>query len=341
MKLIRLVGMVGWWLFLYVPAATGQIPPIGIIDSYGLRTISESEVRNVLPFKEGDTLFPDSSAISSLEAGLAAKLKVDRVELGLVCCDDSSKAIVYIGIEETSATRLEFHPPPTGNVILPPEVFETYNDFGRALHEAVLSGDTTDDLLSQNPAIRMSKERFLVYAKQHIETLRHVLRDSENAEYRAAAALVLGYAENKKDVVEDLQQAVLDPSAGVRNNATLVLGEIIVLAEQHPELGIEIRPDVFIDMLNSVVWTDRNTALMFLNSLTRGRQTQVLEQIRQRALLSLVEMSRWKNDGHALAAYVILGRIVGLSDEEMWDTRTKGQREATIAKALRLQSPDN
>ncbi len=46
-----------------------QYPPIGIIDFYGLRTVSADEVRNLLGIQEGET-FPPSEA-ADLERRLA------------------------------------------------------------------------------------------------------------------------------------------------------------------------------------------------------------------------------------------------------------------------------
>ncbi len=55
MLLFALLGLLAPWQF------TDQLPPIGIIDFYGLRTVSESKVRQVHSFHEGDRL-PHSEA---------------------------------------------------------------------------------------------------------------------------------------------------------------------------------------------------------------------------------------------------------------------------------------
>jgi hypothetical protein len=46
-------------------------------------------------------------------------------------------------------------------------------------------------------------------------------------------------------------------------------------------------------------------------------------------------MSRWSYTGHNWAPYQILGRIAGLSEDEIEATRDDG-REATIERALAL-----
>jgi hypothetical protein len=86
-------------------------------------------------------------------------------------------------------------------------------------------------------------------------------------------------------------------------------------------------------MLNSLSWSDRNKALLVLQILTDKRDQSVIDQLRERALPSLVEMSRWKSLGHALPAYMLLGRIAGLTDQQVQDAWSRGDREWVIAQA--------
>jgi hypothetical protein len=51
----------------------------------------------------------------------------------------------------------------------------------------------------------------------------------------------------------------------------------------------------------------------------------------------LVEMARWKSDGHAKPAFVILGRIAGYSDDAANAAWVRGERELVIGAALRRQ----
>ena len=59
--------------------------------------------------------------------------------------------------------------------------------------------------------------------------------------------------------------------------------------------------------------------------------------LRKEALAPLVEMARWKSDGHARAAFVILGRMAGYSDEAAQAAWDSGERELVISAALRRQ----
>ena len=103
--------------------------------------------------------------------------------------------------------------------------------------------------------------------------------------------------------------------------------------------GIKVEPTWFIEMLNSLSWTDRTKALAALQILTDSRDKDVLDLIRQRALQSVVEMARWKTLAHALPAYVLVGRMTGMSEQQIQDAWKRGDRESAIAEALKMQPP--
>lgn len=322
-------------LLLLPCSARGQTDRVGIIDFYGLRKVSEDRVRQVLKIKEGDGI-PASRA--DVEARLETIPGVERARLNTVCCE-AGMSILYVGIQEKEAPRLEFRSPPRWNVTLPREIVETDEAFGEALEKAVRSGDAADDLteghsLMANPACRALQMRFVTYAASYFETLRNVLRNSADGKQRAIAAWVLGYASKKRLVVTDLEYAMLDPDEEVRNNAMRALAAFAVLAARKPEQQIKISPDPFVDMLNSLAWTDRNKASFALAELTESRAPGLLISLRKRALPSLVEMARWKSQGHAMAAYMMLGRLAGLSEKEIEDAWHSGSRETVIARAI-------
>ena len=51
--------------------ADAQLPPIGAIDFYGLRTVSERQIREVLTIKEGDAMFKSKEEVDAIENGQA------------------------------------------------------------------------------------------------------------------------------------------------------------------------------------------------------------------------------------------------------------------------------
>ena len=60
--------------------------------------------------------------------------------------------------------------------------------------------------------------------------------------------------------------------------------------------------------------------------------------LRERALPSLVEMARWKTLSHALPAFVLLGRIAGLPENQVQAAWTRGDRESVIAAATKKKA---
>ena len=127
-----------------------------------------------------------------------------------------------------------------------------------------------------------------------------------------------------------------DPSEDVRNNAMRTL---LVFADTVPNVNGRSLPRIpfapFIEFLHSPVWSDRNKASWALVALSANRDQELLARLRTQALTPLVEMARWKSAGHALAAFLILGRIAGYSDEAaitLWD---RGDREAVISAAIK------
>jgi hypothetical protein len=137
-------------------------------------------------------------------------------------------------------------------------------------------------------------------------------------------------------VVPYLQAAVLDPDEEVRNNATRALSLIAAFANQHPELDIEIDAEVFVDMLNSVWFGDRNKASAVLMQLTESRDPTLMQLIRDKALPSLIEMCRWHWRGHSFVPCKLLERAIGLPEQK--ELRSKNM---TINAALELLRKQN
>lgn len=45
-------------------------------------------------------------------------------------------------------------------------------------------------------------------------------------------------------------------------------------------------------------------------------------------------MARWKNPGHAYASMMMLGRMAGIKDEDIWKAISGGNKEAMLQKIL-------
>ena len=314
----------------------GQAPPVGIIDFYGLRSLYEQHVRQALQIQEGDAL-PDSR--EEIRRRLEALPNVQLAHLGVVCCE-AGKLILYVGISEKGAPSLQFRSAPQGTIRLPGSILQADEAFSNAIMRAAQKGDVGEDYsqghaLSHNPEARAIQEQFLTFATQNIKLLRRVLVESSDAHHRALAARIIAYAGKKRDIVQDLVYGMGDPDAGVRNNAMRALGFIARLAQASPEWRINVPAQPFIEMLNSIEWTDRNKSSLALLQLTEKRDAAILSGIRQRALQSIVEMSRWKSPGHAYAPFFILGRIGNISERGIQEAWSSGNRDLLIETALK------
>lgn len=320
-------------------STSGQIPAIGIIDFYGLRSISEQQAREALQIKEGDAV-PDSR--EEAERRLEALPNVQQARLNLICCE-AGKTILYVGIKERGAPTLRFRPAPHGRLRLPDRMVQAGEALSDAVTRGVEKGDVAEDdsqghALFHYPEARAVQERFITFAAQDLKLLRVVLRESSDAHHRALAAEIIAYAANKRDVVKDLVYGMSDPDEDVRNNSIRALMVIARFARASPTLHIKVSAEPFIEMLNSIIWTDRNKSSGVLLQLTEGRDAAVLSSLRQHAFQSLVEMSQWKSRGHASAAFFILGRVGNLSDDEIqkiWDGGNHQLLVETVLKRVR------
>lgn len=295
-----------------------QIPRVGVVDFYGLRKVPEERVRHAVGVTDGDRL-PASKA--AIEERIEQIPGVVLARLEAVCCT-GDRAILYVGVEERGAPHFDFREAPSGDAVLPAEVVELYTDYLRAFEAAARQGRAREDLasghpLADDPAVRSFQDRLAVFAGKNTPLLREVLRTSVDAHHRAVATAIIGYAPKKAAVVADLQYAMQDPDESVRANAMRALGALATFAARNPDVGFRVEPTWFVEMLHSIVWSDRYRASQALVSLTENRPANTLSLLRERALDSLLEMARWRTPAHAEPAFVLLGRVAGMSEQEI------------------------
>ena len=313
-----------------------QMPAVGNIDFYGARTVPVARLREAIRIKPGDSV---TSAVLEEARRLEAVPGVLRAAVDAVCCEEG-KTTLYIGIEELGAPALAFDPAPTGRVLLPEEILEGYAAFETAFTQAMQAGDFAEDDIAGHqlmhfPAARAAQERFVHLAAHHGAVLTSVLHQSANQEHRAIAAQVLAYSPAKQTIVADLVRATRDPYSTVRNNAVRALALIAAFGHRHPDRLISVPPEPMVDLLNSLVWTDRNKSSLALMQISESRDPALLRILRERALPSLVEMAHWKSPGHAMAPFILLGRIAGLAETEIYTAWESGRREEVIQAGQR------
>lgn len=306
--------------------APAQGPRIGSVEIFGLRKVSKEKVLKALGAAEGDRL-PRSKG--ETETRIETIDGVVHANLEAVCCEEG-KAVLYVGIEERGAPHFDFHTPPDGDIQLPDEIEKEWYEFVASISVAARRGDVSEDLtrghsLMADADARRVQERFVKLAAVHHDTLVDVLRRAEDPQQRAMAAFVLGYSNRKKQAADELQRAMRDSDPTVRSNAMRALNAIIVLADRDPEQEIRVGTVWFVEMLNSVHFTDRNRASIALVNLTEKRDAAVLAHLRERSLTALIEMAAWKSLGHALPAFILLGRIADLPEERIQEFWKEGK----------------
>ena len=328
--------MMGFGLALLLAAAPldAQRPPVGIIDTYGARTLTAEQLREAAGIAEGDTL--TERARLDAVARVRGLRNVSEAHVELVCCENG-RTIVYIGVLEAGAPAPVFAPAPAGTARLPGNVLRDEAEFTKYIQEAVLQNQAEEDdsaghsLMRYAPA-REVQQRFAQYALGNSAALREVLHNSGDPYHRAIAARVIAYAVNKSSVVPDLVAALRDPDATVRNNATRALAVMASWAEKHPDVPLRIPHTPFIAMLNSPIWSDRNKAAFVLMSLTNTRSPAMIRELRAQALPALADMARWRSFGHAFPAALILGRMAGIAEGDIMQMFQR-DREALIEAA--------
>ncbi len=324
-----------WALLLPAVLAADSVPRIGSIDYYGLRKVPQSHIQKVLGVSVGDPL-PASKG--DVEDRLEEVPGVVQARLEAVCCD-GSRSMLFVGIQEKGAAHFELRAPPQGDATLPDDLTNPYEQMRVAIELAARRGSTAEDLthghpLAADPDARAIQERLVDLVPKHLLQIRDVLRNSADENQRAMAATLIGYAREKSAVVGDLEYAIQDPDETVRGEAMSALSAIAVLAAKQPELDIQIPATWFVEMLNSVSLSDRIKAAKALVNLTDSRPQGILDMMHERALPALVEMAEWHSLNHALPSFLLIGRVGGLSDKQIQDRWTRGDREETVREIL-------
>jgi hypothetical protein len=329
-------------LILALGGQDQSLPPIGIVDLYGRRAVPEAAVRDALGLRPGDRL-PETeegveARIQEARRRLAALPGVAATHVELVCCE-AGRLLVYAGLRELgSAQPVAFASPPSADLQLAPDVVETGRALDAARRAAVLRGNVGEDhseghALADDPAARALQGRYVDLAARDLDLLRRVLREARDAEARALAAEVLAYARDKAAVAPDLSAAAQDPDPGVRNNALRALWVMAEAPRVWPGGRVAIPAGPLVVLVRSISWSDRNKAAALLMALSQARDAGLLARLRAEALEDLADMARWQSKGHAIPAVFILGRVAGLSEEEIARAAEAGDRERVIAAA--------
>lgn len=319
-------------LLLAFAAAAAAQPRVGYVEVYGNRKVPKDRIEKAVGVLPGDALPKSKGDVEEKLEGIEGILGAN---LEAFCCDEG-KPVLYVGVLERGQPSFETRPSFTEDIALPETIVSVWNDFTVALDRAAAAGDTKEDLsaghsMMSNIACRVLQERFVGLAQLHETDLRKVLNSAIDPAQRAIAAYVIGYVPDKSTVVNDLQQALRDSDVTVRANAARALKAISALPARDDH-RLALHATWFVEMLNSLWLSDRiEGSQALLTSFDRISDSAVA-QIRERSLPSLFEMARWRHLPHALPAYLVLGKVAAISDEDMQRSWASGQREEMLKR---------
>ena len=321
-----------------VAAADNITPRIGLIEVYGDHKVSTQKIRAALNAKVGDPL--PSRQEAEMRIAKVPGVLVSRVEAA--CCSGTGM-ILYVGVEERDSPHVEYHQAPTGAVTLPAGLLDGYRKLLDNAAASLRGRNADQDLtngysLMADPESRDLQLSFLPAVAENLALLDQVVRQSADSEQRAAAAYLLQYGprgpHTNRVIVDALQYALRDQEDEVRENAVRALQAVAIGGKLHPEQQIHIEPTWFVELMNSVVWTDRHDATLALVNLTEAHDPETLQLLRDRALPSVVEMARWHDLQHALPAFILAGRLAGLDEQQIKTAWIGEDRESVLKQAL-------
>ncbi len=323
---------------LCLKAGTNDITPrVGVIEIYGARKISPEKIRQALGARPGDPLPSRLGAEERIDK--LSGVVISRVEAA--CCDGNNM-VLYVGVQEKDGPHMAYHETPTSPVTLPADLMGTYHDFLDQVADSIRGRNADEDLtngysLMEDPECRRLQQSFLPAVATNLAWIDRVVREAADPEQRAAAAYLLQYGPRGPHttpvIVNGLQYALQDSDDTVRENAARALKAVAVGAKLHPAENIRIEPTWFVEMMNSVVWSDRRDASHALVNLTENRDSDALELLRERALPSVLEMARWHDLQQALPAFILAGRIAGMDDAAIKRAWVNGDRDTVLKKA--------
>lgn len=167
-----------------------------------------------------------------------------------------------------------------------------------------------------------------------VDALIVAARDADDPSIRADATALLGDATPSQAVIDALQYIVQDPDPTVRRAA--VRGLVRMYQAARSDREIQVQPTWIVEMLNSVVWSDRVNAVEALLTMSDNADPLLVSKIRDAGFASLLQMARWKHLEHALPPYLLLARISGIADEEAQSAWSKGERDRVLSE---IQKP--
>jgi hypothetical protein len=323
----------GWLILFFSLALSAKAAEqIELIEFFGYQGIDVEAVRRALPVREGGIF--DKTTRAQVREAVRRVTGGEATDVAAICCGEQGGRLLFIGLPGKSTHTFRLNAKPTGTAQLPGELSSLFAKLRQANYEASKKGgdaaaedDSQGYALSHYPPARELQLQLRDYTRAHEGQIYYVLENCSDDDQREHAAIAVGYALRSTRQMSALVRGSRDSNAGVRDEATRAIG---VLLQTDASLAKQVHAADFIEMAASGVWLDRNKASMVLDQLTTSRDLQMLAQIESRAWTPLLEMTRWRDTGHAVSPRCVLGRIRRIPEERLVDL-TMGSPEAFVS----------
>ena len=337
----RLCGVLILLCSLGLHAQTQDIFRLGQIENFGAWGEDLSRVKQALPLHVGDVVKPDQAADlrAKIQASTVISYGAAATDVTFVCCDSPQTITLYIGLPGDSYRPTASVKPLNRGPALPTEAQSLYGRYGTAWEKAVEAGRSIEDdshgyALTEDANLRAIQLAMRRYAVRHPAELMRVLQSNANVEQRRAAAALLGYARRSSMQLNALAMAANDVDDDVRNNS---LRALEVLAHAGTLEGVDLSP--IAGLLSSGTWSDRNKASLLLMYATFDRDPRLMVQLRREELRALLDGAVWTSAGHADPFLTVLGRVEGLSEDEIGQ-KIKSDAGKSIIAAAKVAAQD-
>jgi hypothetical protein len=305
-------------LAVAITPLAAQFANVAIIETYGQEKLSPERLSRLAGLRVGDPLPPNKTDI---EQKIESSDDVIRAHVEGHCCHDDG-IVLYLGVLEAGTRPFALHSPPAEDLQLPVKLELVHQRLLRALETAHDRGVTAEDLtkgypLSAHPDARRVQETLVLLVDPFVEELGVLLRRAADEQVRSAAVYMLAYSSNRRAAEAHLQYALRDFHPDVRRNALRTLDLIRRVPGSGPNAVTEISSTWLMEMLHSVTWADRLEAARLLERLTAARPEGLLTTLEERCLTPLGQMATWKTPEHAAAAYILLGRIAAIPEDDI------------------------
>lgn len=318
------------------PKPDHQTVRLAGIDVFGTEQ-PHDEIQAALDFKLGASFtFPSDtfrSRTDAAEAQLRERFGFAFVKLSVISYFAGPNAgEMYLTVDIVDADdkdRMAFAPAPQQDIADPAGLIATWLEYETRAWERLRSGDLEMPdgkgrcrggfhcaLGFGHPTLTPAEDRFIAEVPAHLSELRKVLVHSADAEQRAAAAYLLAYASDRKQVIASVLPAIRDPNALVRNNVLRVLVGVQEDAK-HALLPL----DELLAALDFPQTTDRNKAAYAILHTVRiapeQYRSRVLDAVGEQ-LLAMAALTQPNNRDPALEILRVLSGTDHGDDIAAW-----------------------